>query len=136
MNAAIRAVLRLSTRAVVLSLMLAATAAEAEDPTLGKTHAAADITCPACHGEAAPLANVDSTVCTRCHGDANALAVKTQTLAPNPHLSPHLPEGQSQPCVECHHVHRAQELTCAACHKTFKNFQFRLQRRSRGGTTQ
>lgn len=116
---------------VLLTALLPAGPApvRAQDVMLGAIHKQAGIGCEACHVETPPVAP-DSFICSNCHGSAAELAAKAPTSGPNPHASPHLPVGESQPCTECHHVHRASEVTCATCHKTF---QFRFRHRVTGG---
>jgi len=83
-------------------------------------HQSAGIGCPSCHKETPPHVKPADSVCLGCHGDQAKLAQLTSKDAPNPHAPPHLAPGETQACDDCHHVHRASELSCVDCHHSFQ----------------
>jgi len=121
---------RSAVLAAALGLMAAGVYAEDAAIMLDEVHKQAGVPCAACHAEQPPAAAPPHGTCVGCHGSAAEIAARTADLLPNPHVSPHLPEGEAQPCADCHHVHAAQEVTCIACHKALQR---RLQQRKRGG---
>jgi hypothetical protein len=88
-------------------------------PLLIETHRAAGVECAQCHREQPPKLPPANAVCLGCHGQQQALASKTSAASPNPHAPPHLAEGETQVCTDCHHVHRRSEVSCSTCHPDF-----------------
>ena len=74
-------------------------------------HAAAGVSCQACHGEAAFTEPVAMQVCTDCHGSYAQLAAMTP-WEPNPHHS-HMGEVE---CSLCHNIHKPSVSFCDQCH--------------------
>jgi hypothetical protein len=91
-----------------------------EQPLLIEAHKSRGMTCARCHGETPAHSVPASQVCTACHGDQSALAQLTAKADPNPHASPHLTQGATQVCSDCHHIHRPSEVSCSDCHRSFK----------------
>jgi hypothetical protein len=92
----------------------------AERPLLIEVHKAKGVSCGQCHKETATRSTPADQVCTDCHGDQASLALRTAKADPNPHASPHLSQGQTQACSDCHHIHRPSEVACSDCHRSFK----------------
>ena len=46
--------------------------------------------------------------------DQAKLPARTAKADPNPHASPHLPQGATQVCSDCHHIHKPSEASCSA----------------------
>ena len=109
--------------AIVGAMMVAVSGGTslADDATLLITkHQAAGLTCASCHNEKPPQVAPDDSKCVSCHGDQAKLAVLTKNANPNPHAPPHLAQGQTQACKDCHHVHKPSEVSCTDCHHTFQ----------------
>lgn len=96
------------------ALLLASTAALADQPAkkplLADTHKAAGIDCLQCHKEK-PGTPVETATCKSCHPDVEK-GEKTKGGLPNPHDA-HMPFPD---CAQCHHIHKASENQCDACH--------------------
>jgi Cytochrome c3 len=94
---------------------------QAASPASGlERHQKAGLTCQSCHQESPPKDLVPGARCMTCHGDLAKLSEKSSKAVPNPHASPHLNPGEQPKCEECHHIHKASEVTCYVCHKDFK----------------
>lgn len=94
-----------------------AAASPAAGQTLHERHQAAGVGCATCHAEAPPRAAPADAACTVCHG---AMRSRPASGGPDPHASPHLAPDEVPACQECHHVHRPSEVSCAACHRSFR----------------
>lgn len=77
--------------------------------------------CSACHGDAAPTAEVSGKVCLTCHESLEAVAQRTKDYAKNPHDN-HITATQDLECTQCHNGHKADTPMCHQCHSgmTFK----------------
>jgi ribosomal protein L37AE/L43A len=91
-----------------------------ERSLLIEAHQAKGVSCGQCHKETAARSASTNQDCTDCHGDQTSLALRTAKADPNPHASPHLPQGQTQVCSDCHHIHKPSEVACSDCHRSFK----------------
>lgn len=81
---------------------------------LADRHLQRGVTCPQCHGEAAPSKAPSMDHCLNCHGGSyEALARTTADKTPNPHYT-HVGDKE---CDVCHKGHEASVLFCNRCHQ-------------------
>jgi Cytochrome c3 len=110
------------TITATLALLIATSqiyALRAEEQFLISVHRHAGLSCAQCHQEQPPRVAPPSAKCIGCHGDQQVLAKKTESASPNPHAPPHAQPGETPVCTECHHIHRASEVSCSSCHRDF-----------------
>lgn len=115
--------------AVVVGLLAMSMAARADandtdvapsDWLLIDLHAAAGLTCSACHGPSPPEPGPGFAACVACHGTMLDGQRMASTPGPDPHHSPHLGHDVTPECTSCHQVHRPSEVTCTMCHRAFR----------------
>jgi len=94
------------------------TAEWANSPYLSAIHAAKDITCAACHGNALPLLDDKPTkeTCLVCHKSYAELAEKTPGQD-HPSRNPHNSHLGPINCTVCHKAHEYSANYCMNCHK-------------------
>lgn len=88
----------------------------AQSAGLLNAHQAVNVQCAACHQEG--WHPPPATVCIACHG--TMLDGVRETPGPDPHRSPHLAADEAPVCTECHAAHGPSEVTCNACHRSFR----------------
>lgn len=73
------------------------------------THKTAGISCSDCHAESPPASAVPGDTCLSCHEDY-------QEQTAGFYFNPHNAHYSFPDCASCHHVHKAGENQCQACH--------------------
>ena len=94
------------------------TAEWAKSPYLSAIHAAKDIACASCHGNAVPVLDDKPTkeTCLGCHKSYAELATKTPGLD-HPSRNPHNSHLGPINCTVCHKSHEYSAPYCMNCHK-------------------
>lgn len=88
--------------------------------SLHDMHSKAGVACTACHKEAPAAVAPPNATCVACHGTMLVPKPGARALSPDPHRSPHLAADEVPACNDCHKIHRASEVTCIACHRSFQ----------------
>ncbi len=109
-----------SVRMIFAALMIFSIGFPVQGQQLHDVHRNAGVVCAACHKETPAAVAPPNATCVACHGTMLVPKPGARLLSPDPHRSPHLAADEVPACNDCHKIHKASEVTCVTCHRSFQ----------------